>query len=371
MTVDTKVTIAVISDIHFFNNSVLVTTIVDELKEWFINYNEKIADLIVIPGDIFHSQVSMAHPLMGRFLLWLHQLLNYGLRFNISIRFMEGTPRHDMRQMENLAYLFESYRSLGLDVKYHKGITFEYLEKLNLNCLFVEDRYLEDKLITLQSVKETIENNLGKDTKLDMLFMHTVYTYQIDLAPNAYNADDYISLVDGYVITGHIHTHSQYKNQITPGSFTRFAFNEEEPKGGLIIEYDKNTKIKNWIFKENKLATLFKTYLVNKNTKLDLDKLLTNIPNSSRILIKSNSDDYNYYLEYIRNLKLKYPLINISIKENKNKNIDNLNKDKLDSNIEVNELTYDKLVNKICLNLKDKYDNVARILATLDKVANE
>ena len=72
--------------------------------------------------------------------------------------------------------------------------------------------------------------------------------------------DDLETLVHGPLVAGHWHTGDTYKHLQYVGSFDRYSFAEEDPKGFCIYEYDTDTLQYRSVKLNNFLAPIFKTY---------------------------------------------------------------------------------------------------------------
>ena len=302
-----KIRIANLSDIHFFGHRIEMSSLQMSLKAWCLNYEEKIADLLVFSGDLFDGAVSCSHHHGWVFCSWMIEVLDYCLLHRIVLRFLEGTPSHDMQQLVFFTPLLKHYQSLGLDVQYHQGIVFERIPALDSNFLFVEDRHLEETSVTMDKMCEVIRAQ-GTD-KTDFIVMHGTYYHQIPIAKNVFYAEIVSKLVHGLVMSGHIHIHSHCEKVVTPSSFTRMSFGEEAPKGGLLIDYDTVTNEVNWIFKENPYAPLFNTYQLTSNTVKSVESALKFLPTNSYVRLvlddKGLMEVVRHYREQFPKLKFK------------------------------------------------------------------
>lgn len=116
---------------------------------------------------------------------------------------------------------------------------------------------------------------LNPKNKYDFVFGHGMFSHVGNYARNlssiiqtkharVWDWKDFQNNVYGFVVFGHIHIGSIYKNIIYPSSFSRDSFGEEEPKGFYIFEYDEiKKKVIKKEFIENKLAPKYKDIKVS------------------------------------------------------------------------------------------------------------
>lgn len=241
--------IETISDIHFGarDNS---EKLYNELKNSFISHcNEIHPDLIVICGDCYDKRVlidSDANIYLNKF---IHDCIDTGA----TIIIFEGTDSHDRHQINSFAHYVSD--------KFFIINTVKEINVCGLNCLILPEEYVRDH--------SYYDDYINDNKKYDFVFGHGMFKHvsfnsienkEYSRKPFTFDYLMFKDLVKYYVVFGHIHIHSEYKNKIIyNGSFSRLNFGEEEPKGWY--EFDLNTKKGKCEYKfiENTFAPLFRT----------------------------------------------------------------------------------------------------------------
>lgn len=272
--------IIIISDLHLGHTRVPETSTINALKEALKPTLLREADLIVITGDIFDTSISMASETYRNLMEFFIYLGNLCIQYNIDMRWLEGTLSHDMRQGKS----FQSkYRDMSFNFKYYDKISIELYNGYYL--LFVPDE-MEQPMKAIYSELEKRDID-----KVDMAFMHGNFKYQLPYEnEEAYDERAMLDITIGFIVIGHIHTHSTYERIIAPGSFDRLTFGQEEDKGLITIQYGNalGTSYNKYKFHVNPHATKFTTVKsdneneilrhISKANKLDHLRFITNIP---------------------------------------------------------------------------------------------
>lgn len=258
MTID-RYSILVLSDIHFGHNINHTENIIQNLRKFFITYKKIILKtrLIIISGDVFDKLLSSNGSDINMALEWLTELLIFCKENIIKLRILEGTPGHDWKQVKLLNTILERLK-LDVDFKYIEDIEIEYIEDLNTHILYVPDEYKPTtKEIYTEVLFKLKEKNL---THVDMAVMHGAFDYQLPVfIENTHRPDNYLKIVRGPIIIGHIHNRGSFKRIVTPGSFDALTHSDDNKKGGLLINYEIKSKNFNYKFLDNVNALKFKT----------------------------------------------------------------------------------------------------------------
>lgn len=267
-------------DVHLGHQRTPTYHILDVIKKYIINDNLKY-DILVINGDFFDRLLYFFSDVVYEICEVFNILLDYCAHYNVKIRAVKGTPLHDWNQMLVLVTLNRA-RTVKVDVKYIDTLTFEIIEPFGISVIYIPDEYNENSLDTYKEVKDLIrKNNL---TKVDFIFIHDGFDYQLPMDKNAHNAKAYSDLVNYYVVESHIHTHSRRYNIWAIGSLDRLKHGEEEAKGFAMFHL-KNGKCKG-VFIENKDAKIYKTVDAKgcdlESTKVKLDRI-AELPTDSYI----------------------------------------------------------------------------------------
>ena len=285
--------LAVASDIHLNHPRTPTKKIVQNFNAAFPDNKETAAlDLIVLAGDVFDSLVSMSSDDAIEAQGMIARLLFLCKRHDIILRVLDGTKSHDHFQSKIFESLNQQY-GVGADVKYVKTLSIEYIEKLNINVLYVPDEWDNSTEKTLHQVKELMRSK-GLE-KLDFAFMHGQFEYQLPEVVKApkHNSEEYSKLVEHYIFIGHVHNFSTYKNIIAQGSLDRLSHGEEGAKGHVRAHIVPGVS-KSFKFIENTNARVYKTVNVigmDIEDALDhIDHMVAHIPDDSAVRIEAEID---------------------------------------------------------------------------------
>lgn len=286
--------IETISDIHFGardDSKILY----DELKNNFIKHcNEVHPDLIVICGDCYDKRVLIDSEAN----VYLNKFIFDCIQTGATIILFEGTDSHDRHQINGFAHYVSDKFFIINKVK--------EIDVCGLHCLILPEEYVRDN--------SYYNEYLNK--KYDFVFGHGMFKHvsfgsienkEYSRHPFTFDYLMFKDIVKYYVVFGHIHIHSEYKNKIIyNGSFSRLNFGEEEPKGWYEFNLNKNKCDCKFI--ENVDAPSFKSIYVS-NLPDDTDNLLKQLRGYSesnnylRIVIDADISDskYNTIYGFVKN----------------------------------------------------------------------
>lgn len=350
-----KINYLVLSDIHLGHNINNTENIINNLQLYFKdNYKEfSKLDMICIAGDVFDKLLVSSSIDFILSTEWLTELIVFCKQHDIILRILEGTPSHDRNQSKVITSIIRKL-NIELDYKYIDTLYIEHHNRLGIDILYIPDEYKHKAEDTYKEVLELLTERKLK--KVDIAFIHGQFHYQLPMVKldSSHNMEDYLNIVKYYISVGHIHTPSVYERIIAQGSFDRLAHNEEEDKGGVVITLtEKESSFK---FVYNKNAMIFKTYRFDKESIEEitnvLDKDLKKMKDKSNIRIISNSEEF--LSNNIKDLRLRYPNINIKIEKSKNKEENKFNIIEELPKIETFSITKDNILDLITLEL-NKY----------------
>jgi len=336
--------ICCIGDLHL--GVLNVNEMWDSINKNFISYCKKEKpDIIVLCGDTLDEKVSLNSNTATTFFNFVETLL----KLNTTILVINGTKTHD----ENQFNVFSSKINNNFRI-YNKACS-DYVKGLKI--LLIPEEYMTNPD---SYYKELLSS------KYDFCFGHGQFNHIAYLgkkrsifrrltAPIWDYEKQFKNKIFGRVVFGHIHTPSRLDKMYYVGSFDRFCHNEEEPKGFLCFEYDKNKKeMVSEKFIENKDAKIFKTVLETDLPK-NRDKLITEleklVKNSYKLRIRLNKEVSSERKSDIITFCKNY--LNTSIDlyyERKQKLMKNINEEISDSLIE------------------NKYENMEIIDATIEYI---
>ena len=369
--------IATIADIHF--NAVKPELLFKQLNEIFLEYlrNEKV-DMVVIAGDFYDSIISLNSKSAKYSIEFITELIKISYHTGIKyIRMIKGTSSHDNNQLENLK-IFE--RSKDLSFKIFNTVTSEEIE--GFKFLYVPEEYMKNP-------DEYYEEYF--DEKYDMVFGHGMFretSFQASKQESAitlskapiFDSDKFCKMSKGPVIFGHIHKSCVIKDKIYyVGSFSRWVYGEEEPKGFLITYLNPNGEFTN-TFIENKLAEKYDTYTVKdsfnyvKNPETLIMKLNSMRKDNLRIILILNGNyDYSYLVSFMREYYAKFPNYKLQIVDETEVKRQEENTKKIDELIDKYKFVFDNTIPHIekikrFIEVRDKSDVSLESIKTILKI---
>lgn len=340
--------VTAIADIHF--GSAKAVNLYCELKETFLKFIKgKNIDMIVICGDYFNSILNLNSKSSHLSVLFMDELVETCKQEGIKyIRIIEGTLSHDNKQLS----VFKIYETDNdIDFKIFFNVSEEILEE-GVKILYLPEEYIVDK-------DTYYKEYFSKRKYYDFIFGHGMFIEcsfgandgesQISKAP-IFNSKQIVSICKGPIIFGHIHTRTIIRKHIHYiGSFSRWVYGQEEPKGFEVIMYDTKSSRYLYEFIENKLAPKYDTIVIKNFTHFENIEILINFINKFKIdnlrikviLDKVNEHDklfITYLREYYTN-KSGYKLeIENKVQTEMRKDIEN----KVNTLLEKYDFVFDK-----------------------------
>ena len=256
----------VIADIH--GGAFKADDLIYELDESFIKYLKslKILDFVVIAGDLFDNKLSLNSDHTKYLFVFLKKLIEICIKKGAKLRIVKGTEFHDNKQLDILKFLATS----NCDIKVIETVSDEELFE-DFNVLYIPEEYVQDK-------DEYYKNYFSESDKYDMIFGHGLINEVAFVAKMQesevtmarapiFKSDLLLDICKGPIFFGHIHKSQCIKNRIFyVGSFSRWIFGEEEPKGFFTVGYTPSTSNYEIEFIENKLAKKFDTMVIDYNS---------------------------------------------------------------------------------------------------------
>lgn len=278
-------------------------------------------NVIFIEGDLYDTTIQPMAEEIYYIDSFIVSFLHFCKTHQITIKIVKGTHRHDNEQLKKLVW-YNDIMQLGVRVTYCDSLTVEYDEVLDIYTLFIPDEWLgKDTEATYKAAKAAIEAK--GISRVDFILMHGMFDYQL---PSEYlNIPHHISkryqnLTQGFVLCGHVHTHSLHGNIVVAGSYDRLKHGQEEPKGMIALEYGKHGKSCQFI--ENTHAKIFKTITIDDVGEDDseqailkamkkIDDTVKDYPSDSYIRIRAPKDHPIYVA--IKEIAMKYPNLHLEI----------------------------------------------------------
>lgn len=295
----------VIGDIHIGIKN--IEKLYEEYKDTFIENlkREKHVDYIIICGDYFDHKLFLNDIESSYAYTMMLDIIN-ACDSNTKIRLIYGTESHECNQYSIITKL-SSIKNI--DIKLVKYASEEELFP-NFNILYVPEEHLLDK-------NEYYKNFFDNNKKYNYIFGHGVIREAMKVAASqienktgkrkkvpVFSTAEFRKICKGETYFGHYHINTDMDDVFYIGSFTRWQFGEEEPKGFYRLEYEDNNDNYKHEFIENTLAPIYKTISFGYNDSLfqsntDMEKRLNSIDN----LIKTEAFDH---IRFIFNIPAAY-----------------------------------------------------------------
>ena len=287
---------AQIGDIHVGHNRTPTVHVVSSLHQAFPDDLETAKlDAIFITGDFFDRALNLGDDQVYIIRDWITKFLHMCAKHDIVVRVLEGTPSHDWKQSRLFPHLNQLTKA-NCDVAHVTQLSIEYIEKLGIHVLYIPDEWRP----TCEQTWEDVQNELRAHglEKVDYVVMHGAFPHQMPKNLHGkiemHDPDRYMSICRHYIMIGHVHRFSIYKNILAAGSVERLAQGEEEAKGHLRVKVRANgdNEIK---FIENKNAKRYVTIscesLGETEVREKILKIVGKLPRQSYICVKCRRDD--------------------------------------------------------------------------------
>jgi hypothetical protein len=361
--------VASISDVHLGNPNTTTEEILPNLRR---DFNPKVPefanlDLLFIDGDLFDRLLNFGDEQCIAIKSWFNQLLRDCKDLDIVIRILEGTPSHDWQQTKQLVSENDTSQ-IGCDVKYVKILDIEYIERFDINVLYVPDEWRPDPDDTWKEV-QTLLAERGLD-KVDIALMHGTFEHQLPshIKTHRHLNARYESIVRYFVFVGHIHIHSVEGRIIANGSYDRIAHGEEGPKGFVRVMIRLNGRHE-IVFVENVGAKIYRTIdCRGLSLEAAFDKIAdaansVDLLTDSSLRIRANREEP--ILTAIDVIRKKYPAYNWTIKVDQGNHSFNT----VQANLKVTQrtagITRDNIVELIAKRLENKRTDPVHIQRAL------
>jgi len=292
MTNDGKMLIYIVSDIHFHDT--IARRLYEELEGSFLHHLEQEApevDMVVIAGDLFDRKVMfnsdaamLALKFVGRIVDLMHDDLTDGHK---PVRILKGTRTHDHDLLNTFNFMDK-----GKNVEVVNTITGEEVVP-HFNVLYIPEEYPVDWQEYYSDWLACTETEIEAESESpawDVIFLHGMIDFEahssivIDSERPVHSAPVFptdVLLASGYVtIAGHVHVPSSRQDRIFYcGSYTRFAYGEDHPKGWIRLEYDAEIGASKVLRIENTAAPEYKTVRLSEvyDPEADVDENVKSI----------------------------------------------------------------------------------------------
>lgn len=276
---------AVYSDIHLGHRRTKTKHIIESLKAAFPDDVETSKlDIVFMGGDYFDRLITTNSEEYIDIFLYTCSFLRMCKRMGIVVRFLEGTPSHDYDQCR----IFEAAnKDIGADFKLASILSYEYIESLGIDVIYIPDEWSADNEDTKLQVIDLMERNHLE--QVDFVIMHGIFDHQLPphVVANIHDFEFYNGIVRHNVYCGHVHQFSERGKVLVPGSLERLTHGDEGAKGHVRFEIVDGVISNKFVV--NELTQIYKKIeLKNEDYETD-EELYRAIVAIAEALINDNS----------------------------------------------------------------------------------
>lgn len=319
----TKLRIVSSSDNHLYHPRVPIHHTIESVDQ-IIAEDEHAAgiDMLIFAGDVFDRAVPFGDDSVRPLIAWMVRLLKFCEKYDIVLRILYGTPRHDRKQSARFQDLIEEL-GITVDFKYVSVLSIEFISRFGINVLYIPDEWRTDNAVTLQEVRQLMaEHHLDK---VDFAVMHGCFGFQLPPIESAqlkaHDTQAYLDLVRHQIFIGHHHVFSTFKHICAHGSTTRLAQGEEGPKGYVVFDLEDDDSWK-LTFVENTLAWTFKRLSVNSWTYADTVAFLRSEGYREGSYIDLEAEQDSEVSQTFKEIRGQFSHLNLRLVRAKKKEID-------------------------------------------------
>lgn len=316
-----------IADLHF--GAIKPDQLLYELEiiDEFIEQAQDILDLVIINGDYWDSKMGLYTKSAIAGIKWITDLVTKCNYMNIHVIMYKGTISHDDDQLEVFRSLEESMKRFTIITEN----TFMKFKEMNL-------LFLPDEIMSLDDYYMKYINNYLKNDGIDIAFFHGNADFilksflsqesELDNFNSVlFEYDFWNKIVKGPMIAGHWHTYMNKGSWYYVGSYSRWKYGEEDPKGALFVSYNTET---NEYFTEriiNHRAHQYKSYSIPTKlyTSVEeyitiIDKIRNEIESTENlniridILITDEKKENDAFIQLIKDSFLNNKRVKVAIK---------------------------------------------------------
>ena len=301
----------VIADVHV--GAIAIEKLYDEFYHMVIKRIDKDnLDFIIICGDWFDHKLFL-NDKESYYSYKIIQDLIDATRDDIKIRFVYGTESHECDQYDIISTVSNR------DIRVIKYVDKEELFP-GVNVLYLPEEHIGNK--------EEYYKEFFKKKEYDYVFGHGIIRESMKMAALSvenstskrkkvpvFSSGELRYICKGETYFGHYHVNTDMDDVYYVGSFTRWQFGEEEPKGYYKITVDTKKKTYDNEFVENTMAEMYVTIRYGYNNPVfksvdAMEKKLKDVDNivDSHMLdhvrfqfnIPKDSENPEFIMNYIR-----------------------------------------------------------------------
>lgn len=220
---------------------------------------ERKIQIVFISGDYFDRELVGSHKYYAT--KFFAELATICDEHKVILRMIKGTKSHDQNQ---LIGFFGSTNILLPELDFKIINTVEEEELLGLKILYIPEEEIENQIEYYAPYRERSYNMIVGHGTWDFVDRSAFLLGNNSIekvASPVHLVKEWIQTIkNGFCVFGHIHNGPRYKDKFFyTGSFSRWKYGEEEPKGFLVSEIDNTTFEYRMDFIENTLAPKYDT----------------------------------------------------------------------------------------------------------------
>lgn len=341
-----KYTGVIIADVHF--GAIDDKRLLEELQNGFIQTLDNMSslDFVIIDGDLFHKKLSLSDNTSWASYYFLNAVCMICVEKRAKLRIVYGTDSHEWNQYRTF---FGSicYDKLDYDIIYHARD-----EELfpDVNVLYLPEEQIQSK-------DEYYSEYFNNEKYYNFVFGHGVVREAMREASVSldnksarkkvpvFSTAEFFKICKGQTFFGHYHVNTSFMDAFYyVGSYTRWQFGEETPKGFYITEFDTIKDSYKATFIENKMAEKYVTfsYGYQDNVFKSLDQIEGELDRVDGLITNNTYDHIRYefnipedhdnpeaYINYLKerykfNDKIKVNVVNGYVEAKREKSKENI-----------------------------------------------
>lgn len=332
-----KYNVVQIGDIHW---GTLKPRDTEEALSYFIKFllMKKDIDLVVVAGDYYDHKIPLYSETGILSVNWMSLLYDVVVnKLHAKLRIFYGTKFHDAGQLEAFRHMVDGdkcciYETTTTEIDVLPGLNMIFCPD---ECITTEEYY--ERYYSVYSCGYPI--HIGSfHGNFDILLPKFVSDMAKDMekANVMYEYNFWSSIIQGPLLANHFHDSANVENLYCVGSYDRWIFGEDNPKGFAFIQYDTDKNTYYYKHIDNPYADDYKTYHIDTliiRSIEDIKPLISAVQEDLikdetihiriKISINTSGEMVNKYIEtlkmeFISNRRVTFTIIN-NLKEKEKK----------------------------------------------------
>ena len=225
-----------LSDIHLGHPRTPTSVIIENLYTEVFNTEVMTSiDGIIISGDLFDRQISLAKDDSREIMSFAFDIIKLSIKTKTPIRILEGTHSHDWHQSELFTTMNKKFK-VPADLEFISKLSIVKDKSLGLTIGYIPDDWSESHQQTTDEFSELLKTKGIR--KVDLIIMHGMFDFQVPtLLSNriaTFDSSIWSTWAKYGIIIGHDHNPKDNGFIYVPGSFDCMGHGEEGIKGYLL-----------------------------------------------------------------------------------------------------------------------------------------